>query len=67
MLRVGILVLGLATFAACGGDGRERGDPADTATRAAGVVFEGDTLEGERVSLAEFRGKPVFVNVWASW
>ena len=27
----------------------------------------GLTLEGERLSLAQLRGKPVFVNVWSSW
>jgi thiol-disulfide isomerase/thioredoxin len=26
-----------------------------------------DALTGKRVSLAQFRGKPVFVNVWGSW
>jgi thiol-disulfide isomerase/thioredoxin len=26
-----------------------------------------DVLTGKRVSLAQFRGKPVFVNVWGSW
>jgi hypothetical protein len=29
--------------------------------------IEGVTIDGERVSLAEFRGRAVFVNVWASW
>ena len=28
---------------------------------------EGVTLEGERLALDDFRGRPVFVNVWASW
>ena len=28
---------------------------------------EGVTIDGERLSLASFRGKPVFVNVWAAW
>jgi thiol-disulfide isomerase/thioredoxin len=26
-----------------------------------------DVLTGKRVTLAQFRGKPVFVNVWGSW
>ena len=29
--------------------------------------IEGVTIDGEHVSLADFRGRAVFVNVWASW
>ena len=25
------------------------------------------TLDGKQLSLAKFRGKPVFINVWSSW
>ena len=28
---------------------------------------EGATIDGERVALSDFRGRAVFVNVWASW
>jgi cytochrome oxidase Cu insertion factor (SCO1/SenC/PrrC family) len=28
---------------------------------------EGVTLDGKRLSLADLRGRPVFVNVWAAW
>lgn len=27
----------------------------------------GRTIEGDELSLADFRGTPVLVNVWASW
>ncbi len=30
-------------------------------------AIEGTTLDGERLSLADFRGRPVLVNVWAAW
>ena len=30
-------------------------------------VVEGPTLDGAEISLADFRGKPVFLKVWASW
>jgi hypothetical protein len=31
------------------------------------VRLAGTTLEGKSLSLADFRGKPVIVNVWSSW
>ena len=32
------------------------------------IGFSGsDVLTGEPISLAEFRGKPVVINIWASW
>jgi RTX calcium-binding nonapeptide repeat (4 copies) len=27
----------------------------------------GTTLDGQPISLADFRGRPLFVNVWAAW
>ncbi len=54
--------LSLLSLAGCGGS--EEG----TAPRAAGgATLEGTTLDGDRISLADFRGTPVFVNVWSSW
>lgn len=29
--------------------------------------FELETLSGEKANLSDFRGKPVFLNFWASW
>jgi len=40
---------------------------AQTATRPKAPRVVGLTLEGKRLSLAQFRGKPVFINVWSSW
>ena len=55
----------LALFAACGS---EEGSLTETsAPRAEGAPVAGTTLDGEQVSLADFRGTPVFVNVWSSW
>ena len=68
MRRFPILVLLLAMLAACGG-GTEDDDAARTAGAGPprGVEIEGTTLDGDRLALADFRGKPTFVNVWASW
>jgi hypothetical protein len=72
MRRLGLLVIVLAVLAGCGGedtspqDGDAAADPT-SASVADGVELEGETLDGTRLSLADFRGTPVFVNVWASW
>lgn len=39
--------------------------PADD--RPAAPPIEGTTLEGDRMALSDFRGRPVLVNVWSSW
>jgi cytochrome oxidase Cu insertion factor (SCO1/SenC/PrrC family) len=68
MQRLSLLAVLLVVLAACGGGS---GDDEDARTTSAGspaaVDIEGKTLDGERLSLAAFRGKPTFVNVWASW
>jgi hypothetical protein len=57
-------VLALAA-AGCGGGSQESAPPEATARQAPEI--EGVTLDGEPLSLADFRGRPVFVNVWAAW
>jgi cytochrome c biogenesis protein CcmG/thiol:disulfide interchange protein DsbE len=65
------LLLSLTLTSGCLGD-----EPAsDAAAREAGPVKAGmtapgfalDSLEGARVSLSDYRGRPVLVNFWASW
>jgi hypothetical protein len=64
--RVALVLVAALALAACGGEesspGTATGAPAEP-----GVSLAGQTLDGESLSLEEFRGKPVFVNVWASW
>jgi thiol-disulfide isomerase/thioredoxin len=73
---VGALTFGaLALFA---DDGRLRGGADELAVSAAaepvavdpedapGLSGE-DPITGENVALADFRGKPVVINIWASW
>jgi hypothetical protein len=38
-----------------------------SATRPKAPAIGGVTLEGKRVTLAQFRGRPVLINVWSSW
>jgi hypothetical protein len=37
------------------------------ASAAKAPNITGTTLNGKKLALSWFRGKPVFVNVWASW
>ena len=37
------------------------------AARKPAPTISGTTLDGKKVSLAEFRGRPVIVNIWSSW
>jgi cytochrome oxidase Cu insertion factor (SCO1/SenC/PrrC family) len=70
MLRALLLAVLLVTLAACGGGSGDNGAAGNTdaaSPAVAAVELEGDTLDGKRLSFADFRGKPTFVNVWASW
>jgi hypothetical protein len=71
LLALGALV---ATGCGSGGETEEAAPPpmGSTATvtatkREPAPTIEGVTLDGETVSLADLRGRPVFVNVWSSW
>lgn len=73
----------LGVFAAVGADGGATGAPptgpagpvraaaevtvVDPGARAAAPALAGDDLDGKPVSLAEFRGHVVVLNVWGSW
>ncbi|MGH3010884.1 MAG: TlpA family protein disulfide reductase [Gaiellaceae bacterium] len=66
MPRVVLALVAVLALAACGGDESSSG-PATGAAAEPRVSLAGQTLDGESLSLEEFRGKPLFVNVWASW
>ncbi len=59
MIRALVLVLGLAATAEAQELKRLKPDPAPT--------LELDALDGARHSLADYRGKAVLVNFWATW
>ena len=78
---VGIpLLVGALTFAALalfaddgrlrGGDDRGVGAPAEpvaVAREDAPELSGEDPITGKEIALADFRGKPVVINIWASW
>ena len=41
--------------------------PDDGGGRPAAPPIAGTSLDGREVSLADFAGRPVLVNVWSSW
>jgi cytochrome oxidase Cu insertion factor (SCO1/SenC/PrrC family) len=64
-MRLLVPFLAVLALAACGSE--QASTPATTAPPVEEGRVAGPSLDGERVSLADFRGKPVFVNVWSSW
>jgi cytochrome oxidase Cu insertion factor (SCO1/SenC/PrrC family) len=70
MHRLPLVVVFLVMLAGCGGGSGDNDAARSTDAGSPAVLadeLEGETLDGERLSLADFRGKPTFVNVWASW
>jgi len=72
------LVAALCTFAAvgCGGGGNAGSTapatPAEAETTTASSreqapAIEGTSLEGKPLSLTDYRGQAVLINVWSSW
>lgn len=53
------LLLTVVLFAGCGGGKLAPGKPAPE--------FELGTLDGQMLSLSQFRGSPVLLNFWATW
>ncbi len=70
-----VALLACLALAACGSSSDEAGGPTTESaeTQPAGgdreqaPAIDGTTLEGDAISLGDFRGRPVLVNVWSSW
>lgn len=58
-------VLAAAVLTACGG-ARAASSPSPPAGPAVAPPFDLPTLDGARLSLASFRGRPLLLNFWAS-
>jgi hypothetical protein len=67
MARIAALALVVVLATACGGSSDEPRAVGSTSGGHEGVALEGETLDGKPLALADLRGTPVFVNVWASW
>ncbi len=63
------LALALVCASACQGksEAKESGEEQQPPSVLDAVEFAGKTTKGKDVSLADYRGKVVLVNVWASW
>jgi cytochrome oxidase Cu insertion factor (SCO1/SenC/PrrC family) len=68
----------LAAVAAACGAGRDEDATVATTTvgeaaapsepgRSTAPAIEGVSLDGDSISLDDFRGRPVLINVWSSW
>ena len=64
MGRLALLAVVALALAACGSGGQEAQPPEPTSDARG---FSGTTLDGETISLRDFRGRPLLLNVWSSW
>jgi hypothetical protein len=75
-----VLVTGLCAVVAAGCGGGGSGEqaasqdpvptneaPSATSGRERAPMIAGKSLDDERISLVDYRGRPVLVNVWSSW
>ena len=68
--RLALLALAALLLAGCGSTNGSPEPEASAAVPGApggGDAITGTDLDGEPVSFAEFRGRPLLVNVWSSW
>ncbi|MFJ6686937.1 TlpA family protein disulfide reductase [Streptomyces werraensis] len=74
-----IVTLTSISLSACGGDNSRGGGQTNYATSTDGIarvhkderesvgLIEGETLQGEHLDVADFKGKVIVINVWGSW
>ena len=75
-LAVALLaLLAMAAAAGCGSGTDEAVAPSATVTestppqttRETAPALSGVTLDGDAITLGDFRGRPLLINVWSSW
>ena len=69
-----LALLAMAAVAGCGSETDEAVAPSATVTestpettRETAPALSGVTLDGDAITLGDFRGRPVLINVWSSW
>lgn len=73
LLAVAVAVVAIAS--GCGGSEESAAPVVESvvetetnlAERPPAPELAGTTLDGEAISLGDFKGRPVLVNVWSSW
>jgi len=76
-LVVTIAALCALVVAGCGGSSgehsatpgatRAENDSPQDPSRERAPAIEGASLDGDPISLTDYRGRPVLINVWSSW
>jgi cytochrome c biogenesis protein CcmG, thiol:disulfide interchange protein DsbE len=65
--RACLAALLAVVLAGCGGAATPSGPPSNAGAGDRAPALTGTTLDGASFDLANFRGRPVIVNFWASW
>ena len=76
-MRIAVALVVAAIAAGCGSSDEQTASPQltttsteavpSTPTRDAAPPLSGESLAGELITLGDFRGRPVMINVWSSW
>ncbi|WP_159046313.1 TlpA family protein disulfide reductase [Streptomyces sp. MMG1121] len=67
VLSIAVCLAAVSACQASPGEKIEPGQPIPAAQRQAAPDLEGASLDGARLRLADYRGKVVVLNGWASW
>jgi peroxiredoxin len=66
-LAAAVWILLLPALGACGGDGERRERTLPPVPGNPAPAWEGETLDGTVVALANLEGEVVMLNIWATW
>jgi cytochrome oxidase Cu insertion factor (SCO1/SenC/PrrC family) len=76
-MRIAVALLVAVLAVGCGSSDKRTASPQPTTTstetlpstptREPAPPLSGESLSGEPITLGDFRGRPVMINVWSSW